>query len=250
MYFTTYLKGLLIAPTLSLLVACVTTSPYPLNMTETQWNKLSPAERQTLLLEQQKQEERYRLEHMRAEQLRLERQHRAEQQAQLEERRRLEQAHYPTYKQKPDIIYPRTGEPDPQCVAHQKQKPIKVRFVKGQFHYNQQSFKIEKATYRLNRGETKKIQLALHPKSNQKTPDRPHKTIYKSAYLKYAKNGQAFYLYLRNPKRKPKQKITLFRNKGWHSGQSVQKELHSSAGNLSKMIVQVKQIKSKCGRSK
>ena len=147
-----------------LLSGCAST--YPLGMSEEQWKSITPAERQALLLEQQKYREQQRIEQIKADakarELRLQRE--------IAEQKRI------------DRLYnnPRHGN------------VIMVNILAGQYKSGKRTKKIIEETYQIARGETKEIELQLED-------NKKHYHTTERVYLRYAQNCNGVYLYLDNP---------------------------------------------------
>ncbi len=209
-------KLIFLAFLFSLLSACA--SPYPLGMNEEQWNKLSPQERQQLLLEQQKYREEQRLAQIQADARARELRHKEE----MAEKKRLE------------ALYnnPANGN------------IVMVNILGGEYLHGKQVEYIREESYQLARGEIKKIDLILENK-------KKHYYSTETAYLKYAMNGNAVYLYLEDPKYRHNlsQRIALLRDGHWNCGSHYQKGLNTSYEKLKRMKFFVKESAGHCRHS-
>ena len=207
-------KLLLMTSLLLLLNACA--SPYPLGMDETQWNSLTVAERQSLLLKQQQYREEQRLVQMKADaearKLRI--------QQEMVESRRLEKL----YRQ------PQNGN------------VVMVNLLGGEYRHGKHSKHLMEASYQVARGETKKIKLLLED-------SKKHYSSVETAYLTYDVNGNGIYLYLDNPNYRSSKRIAMLRDGHWQCGSNYTKHLHGSYEKLLGVKLFVKESGSGC-RSK
>ena len=207
-------KLLLMTSLLLLLSACA--SPYPLGMDETQWNALTIAERQSLLLKQQQYREEQRLVQMKADaearQLRI--------QQEMAETKRLEKL----YSQ------PQDGN------------VMMVNILGGEYRYGKRSKLLMEATYQVARGESKKIELILED-------TKKHYTSTETAYLSYDASGNGVYLYLDKPSYNSSKRIALLRDGHWQCGSDYTKNLHGSYEQLLGVKIFVKESGSSCRSS-
>lgn len=204
-------KWLFLLPVLALLISC--TTPYPLNMTESQWNKLTAEERKLLLLEQQRYREEQRLAKIKADARAKELKHIEN----MAEKRRLEKLYQNPYNG----------------------NVIMVNILRGHYKYDKKLQYIQEDTFQLARGESKHIRLRL------KDSKKGYITT-KSAYLKYEINGNAVYLYLKDPKYGSKNRVSLLRDGKWHCGSHYRKELDTTYEKLRDFRLFVKEIGTHC----
>ena len=198
----------------TLLTACA--SPYPLGMNKEQWQALSADERKALLLEQQKYREEQRLAQIKADA----KTRQLEIKQQMAEQARLEKL----YNQ------PQGGN------------VIMINLLAGEYQRGKRSKTILEESYQVARGETKRIELKLQ--------DRKRRSVTsETAYLHYAQNGNAVYLYLDNPRYDDDHRIALLRDGHWHCGSQYQKNLYSSYEELRGVKLFVKEIGSLCHRN-
>ncbi|WP_127471097.1 hypothetical protein [Thiomicrorhabdus aquaedulcis] len=177
------------------LSACA--SPYPLGMSEEQWNALSTDERKTLLVKQQAYQEEQRLAKQQADAKARE----LSLQLEIAERARLEKL----YQQ------PQNGN------------VMMVNVLEGQYRSGKRQLRLVEASYLIARGESQFIELVLE--------DAKHRTITTvNAYLHYDINGNG--LYLAFDRYQNAQRIALLRDGQWNCGTTYQKNLMTSYQQL------------------
>ena len=194
-----------------LLTACA--SPYPMGMNEEQWQKLSPNERQSLLLKQQEYDEKKRLERQKAQA----KQRELELALQIQEEKRLAQLY----------ANPAQGN------------VVMVNLLSGEYRYKKRVFQIQPVSLLLARGEIKEIRLALRNAKGKRSSER--------AFVKYNREGSGLYLYLNNPSNYNDDYIAVLRDGGWNCGSKTH---HHFAFNknesLQKLKLFVKDKHAKC----
>ncbi|MDG6777331.1 hypothetical protein QCB44_01290 [Thiomicrorhabdus sp. zzn3] len=168
----------------ALLLSACASNPYPLNMTEEQWNKLTPDERKTLLLKQQEYQEQQRLERIKANAKRDEQQMALK----LKEQERLNR------------LYSNPGNGN----------VLMVNLLSGEYRSHKKSYQLQPYTTLIARGETKEIELVMR--------DNKQYTRTERAWLQYNPQGTGIYLYLSYPSDYNHDRITLLRNADWICG--------------------------------
>jgi len=204
-------RWLLMVTMVSLLTACASSNP--LGMSDEQWKAITPQERESLLLQQQKYNEEQRIIRMKA----AAEQRKLEQQQEIAERARLEKL----YNQ------PQNGN------------VIMINLLGGDYLRGKTVKRVVEESYQIARGETKRIQLALEDR-------KQHYHSTETAYLQYSLNGNAVYLYFDNPRSNNYTRIALLRDGYWNCGSNYVKDLNTSYKSLHKMQFFVKEIGSTC----
>ncbi|MDG6773651.1 hypothetical protein QCB45_04850 [Thiomicrorhabdus sp. ZW0627] len=199
------------------LLASCASSPYPLNMSEEQWQKLTPEERHTMLLKQQEYRETQRLESIKANA----RQRELDKQLELKEQERLNR------------LYSHPGGGD----------VVRFNIYGGEYRYKKQIYQLQPFSTLIARGETKEIDLQMR--------DYKHHNHRERAYLKYNPDGTGIYLYLSHPSHYNNDYIALLRDRSWECGaesrQSFQFSKHEA---LKGMKFYVEELNSNCRNPK
>ncbi|MDX1347643.1 MAG: hypothetical protein R3189_05280 [Thiomicrorhabdus chilensis] len=206
--FTAISAGLLT----TLLVSCAS-SPYPLDMNEEQWQKLSPQEREVLLIKHQEFRETQRLEQIKAN---------AKQQ-ELEMALKLKQ------EERLNKLY---SDPAGGNV-------IMVNLLGGEYRSHKKSYSIQPFSTLLARGETKRIELVMRDAKRRSNTER--------AYLKYNVEGTGLYLYMSRPSDYNRDYIAVLRDGHWACGSSSRKSFaFSSYEALNNLKIFVQEQNSNC----
>lgn len=190
-----------------LLIGC--SSHYPLGMNEEQWNTLSLNERKELLLKQQASNEKLKLARIKSEELQL--------QKDLEKEKRI------TYAYK----HPNNGN------------VIMVNILAGRLIQNTRHQRLIEESYTISRGESKKINLIFEDSKTNYTSN-------KTAYLKYAMQGNAVYLSFNPLRNNNGKRIALLRDGKWNCGSQYKKRLNDSRYTLMDVRFFVKELGSNC----
>lgn len=187
------LKTILLTLLALTLTACAS-SPYPLGMTQEQWQKLSAGERKAMLLKQQQYYEQQRLARIKTEG----KQRELELALQLKEEERINKLYES----------PARGN------------VIMVNLLGGQYQYKKKVYQLQPSTLLLARGEIKQISLDMRDGKGNHSTER--------AYLKYNQEGTGLYLYLNSPSSYSRDYIAVLRDGRWDCGS---KTSHSYAFN-------------------
>ena len=192
------------------LTACA--SPYPLGMSEEQWQKLSPNERQSLLLKQQEYDEKQRLQRQQAQA----KQRELELALQLKEEQRLAKLY----------ANPAQGN------------VVMLNLLSGEYRYKKKVYQVQPTTLLIARGETKEIRLGLRNKKGQRSSER--------TFVKYNREGTGLYLYLNTPSKYNDDYIAVLRDGRWNCGSNSKHQFafnkYESLHNL-KLFVKDKNAK-------
>lgn len=164
------------------LTACA--SPYPLGMSEEQWQKLTTDERQTLLVKQQAYDEQQRLERIKTQA----KQRELALALELQEEQRLANLH----------ANPSSGD------------VVMVNLLSGEYRYKNKTFQIQPTTFLIARGETQETRLALRDSKGKSSSER--------VFLKYNREGTGLYLSLNSPSHYNDDRITILRDGRWDCG--------------------------------
>lgn len=204
-------KNLLLLCFILTLSACA--SPYPLGMSEEQWQKLSPNERQTLLVKQQAYDEQQRLERIKAQAKQRELQLALE----LQEEKRLASLH----------ANPGSGD------------IMMVNFLSGEYHYNKKTYQIQPTTQLIARGETQKIWLSMRDKKGRNSTEY--------AYLHYNRQGTGIYLSLNRSFSYNDDHLTILRDGRWECGSSSRHQYtFNNRESIQNLNVFIKDNNSRC----
>ncbi len=177
------LKTILLTLLALTLTACAS-SPYPLGMTQEQWQKLSAGERKAMLLKQQQYYEQQRLARIKTEG----KQRELELALQLKEEERINKLYES----------PARGN------------VIMVNLLGGQYQYKKKVYQLQPSTLLLARGEIKQISLNMRDGKGNHSTER--------AYLKYNQEGTGLYLYLNSPSSYSRDYIAVLRDGRWDCG--------------------------------
>lgn len=195
-----------------LLVSCAS-SPYPLDMNEEQWQKLSPQERQVLLVKHQAFREAQRLEQIKADA----KQRELELALKLKEQERL------------NTLY---SDPVGGNV-------IMVNLLGGEYRSHKKSYAIQPFSTLLARGETKEIELVMR--------DAKQRSHTQRAYLKYNGEGTGLYLYLSRPSHYNRDYLAVLRDGHWACGSSSRQSFaFSRYETLNNLKIFVQEQNSNC----
>lgn len=175
--------------TIFILSGCST--PYPLNMTEEQWSKLSEAQRTQLLLKEQK----IRAERAKTQQLADNQARQLELQAQIEESKRLQQLY----------ANPANG------------RVIRINILGGQWIESKKTYRIASESFRIALGESKEFEILLK--------DKKGRSHYRDIYAEYRTDGDAVYLRL-HPY--DQNRIALLNRDNWKFRNQYQKQLNDA----------------------
>ena len=204
-------KHLLIVLFVLTLTACA--SPYPMGMSEEQWQKLSPNERQSLLLKQQEYDEQQRLQRQQAQA----KQRELELALQMQEEQRLAQ------------LYANPIEGN----------VVMINLLSGEYRYKKRVFQIQPISLLLARGETKEIRLALRDAKGKRSSER--------AFVKYNREGTGLYLYLNTPSKYNDDYIAVLRDGRWNCGSNSQHQFAFNKNeSLRNLQLFVKDKNAKC----
>jgi len=186
-----------------LLLSACASSPYPMGMSEEQWQKLSPNERQSLLLKQQEYDEQQRLQRQQAQA----KQRQLELALQIQEEQRLAQLY----------ASPVAGN------------VVMMNLLSGEYRYKNRVFQIQPVSLLLARGETKEIRLALRDAKGKRSSER--------AFVKYNREGTGLYLYLNTPSNYNDDYLAVLRDGRWNCGSDSQ---HQFAFNQNESLQRLK----------
>ncbi|MBN2865050.1 MAG: hypothetical protein JXK16_03515 [Thiotrichales bacterium] len=204
-------KHLLIVLFVLTLTACA--SPYPMGMSEEQWQKLTPNERQSLLLKQQEYDEQQRLQRQQAQA----KQRELELALQIQEEQRLAQ------------LYANPIEGN----------VVMINLLSGEYRYKKRVFQIQPISILLARGETKEIRLALRDAKGKRSSER--------AFVKYNSEGTGLYLYLNTPSKYNDDYIAVLRDGRWNCGSNSQHQFaYNQNESLQNLQLFVKDKNAKC----
>jgi|GEM_PF-1860935 len=172
-----------------LLTGC--TTPYPLNMSEEQWQQLSKDQQTQLLLEEQK----HRAEQAKVQQIADNRARELRLQAEISEQKRLEKLY---------------ANPENGGV-------LRVNIEGGQWIERKKNYRIQADTFRIARGEKKQIELSLvNPKGY---------TYRRNVWVEYRIDGDALYL---KEHRYDDNQMTLLNRNQWACGDYYRSTLKDS----------------------
>ncbi|WP_373019701.1 hypothetical protein [Thiomicrorhabdus sp.] len=207
------MKKILLLSVTALLLASCASNPYPLNMNEEQWQKLTPQERQALLLKQQEYQETQRLERIKADA----KQRELDKKLELKEQERLNRLY----------DHPSGGD------------VVRINIYSGEYRYKKQVFKLQPFSTLIARGEIKEVDLSMRDYKQRHHRER--------AYLKYNQDGTGIYLYLSHPSHYNNDYIALLRDRSWACGSESRKSFQFSKNEaLNNMKFYVEELNSNC----
>lgn len=122
---------------------------------------------------------------------------------------------------------------------------VMVNVLGGELKQGKRHYRILEESYQIARGEIQTVDLPIHKSKNN------YYTTQK-AYLEYAINGNAIYLYLHNPHydHNRYERIALLRDGQWSCGSRYKKQLPGSYKAITALKLFVKEQSSHCKPSR